>query len=117
MIQGNHNWVEVWLPETKGWQFVEYGGGPDDFDRGWLVADAARGIPGRKSAPRNRFHRGRQRLHAFVSANCNARGFSSLRTSSGQGLGFGRLISLTIRSSGLARVGCARLLCTAAPAA
>ncbi len=44
--QGNHNWVEVWLPETKGWQFVEYGGGPDDFDRGWLVADAARGIPG-----------------------------------------------------------------------
>ena len=45
-IQGNHNWVEVWLPETQSWQFTEYGGGPNDFDRGWLIADAARAIPG-----------------------------------------------------------------------
>jgi hypothetical protein len=44
--QGNHNWVEVWLPETKSWQFTEYGGGPKAFDRGWVVADAARAIPG-----------------------------------------------------------------------
>jgi len=44
--EGNHNWVEVWLPETKSWQFTEYGGGPNDFDRGWLLADAARAIPG-----------------------------------------------------------------------
>lgn len=44
--QGNHNWVEVWIPETKTWQFTEFGGGPEDFDRGWLLADAARAIPG-----------------------------------------------------------------------
>jgi hypothetical protein len=43
---GNHNWVEVWLPETQSWQSTEFGGGPNDFNNGWLVADAARAIPG-----------------------------------------------------------------------
>lgn len=43
---GNHNWVEVWLPDDRQWHFIEYGGGPDDFDRGWLVGQAARAIPG-----------------------------------------------------------------------
>lgn len=47
--QGNHNWVEVWLPDTKAWHFTEFypdGGG---LDHGWFIADAARGIPGSRA--------------------------------------------------------------------
>lgn len=44
--EGNHNWVEVWLPEAKRWQFTEYDRDPQGLDHGWLLADAARGVPG-----------------------------------------------------------------------
>lgn len=44
--QGNHNWVEVWLPESKQWHFTEFYPDKAGLDHGWLIADAARGIPG-----------------------------------------------------------------------
>lgn len=44
--QGNHNWVEVWLPDTGSWVFTEYYPDAKGFDHGWLVPDAARGISG-----------------------------------------------------------------------
>jgi hypothetical protein len=44
--EGNHNWNEVWLPEHKSWKFTEYNPDPKGLDHGWLVADAARAIPG-----------------------------------------------------------------------
>lgn len=44
--EGNHNWVEVWLPDTREWQFTEYYPDAKGLDHGWLLADAARGIPG-----------------------------------------------------------------------
>jgi transglutaminase-like putative cysteine protease len=43
---GNHNWIEVWLPERKIWQFGEYNPDKAGLDHGWLLADAARGVPG-----------------------------------------------------------------------
>jgi hypothetical protein len=43
---GNHNWVEIWLPDAKTWLFTEYYLDSKGFDHGWLVPDAARGIPG-----------------------------------------------------------------------
>jgi hypothetical protein len=43
---GNHNWVEVWLPETRQWHFTEYNPDPAGLDHGWLLADAARAVPG-----------------------------------------------------------------------
>lgn len=47
--RGNHNWVEVWVPDTGTWHFTEYY--PDDagLDHGWFTADAARGIPGSRA--------------------------------------------------------------------
>lgn len=44
--EGNHNWVEVWLPDTRQWHFTEYYPDQAGLDHGWLIADAARGIPG-----------------------------------------------------------------------
>lgn len=44
--QGNHNWVEVWLPEAKRWQFTEYYPDKEGLDHGWLISEAARAIPG-----------------------------------------------------------------------
>lgn len=44
--EGNHNWVEVWLPETKSWQFTEYNPDKKGFDQGWMLPDAARAIKG-----------------------------------------------------------------------
>lgn len=44
--RGNHNWVEVWLPETNAWHFTEFHLNGNGLDHGWLLADAARGIPG-----------------------------------------------------------------------
>ena len=44
--EGNHNWVEVWLPETKAWQFTEYNPDKAGLDHGWLLPDAARAIEG-----------------------------------------------------------------------
>lgn len=44
--QGNHNWVEVWLPDSKQWHFTEFYPDQAGLDHGWLIADAARGIPG-----------------------------------------------------------------------
>lgn len=44
--EGNHNWVELWLPETKSWQFTEYNPDQAGFDHGWLLPDAARAIEG-----------------------------------------------------------------------
>jgi len=44
--EGNHNWVEVWLPETKTWQFTEYNPDKAGLDHGWLLPDAARAIEG-----------------------------------------------------------------------
>lgn len=44
--EGNHNWNEVWLPEHKRWLFTEYYPDKKGLDHGWLIADAARGIPG-----------------------------------------------------------------------
>ncbi len=44
--EGNHNWNEVWLPEHKRWLFTEYTPDKKGLDHGWLIADAARGIPG-----------------------------------------------------------------------
>ncbi len=44
--EGNHNWNEVWLPEHKSWKFTEYNPDPKGLDHGWLVADAARAVPG-----------------------------------------------------------------------
>ncbi|MES2997511.1 MAG: transglutaminase-like domain-containing protein [Verrucomicrobiota bacterium] len=43
---GNHTWVEFYDPETKQWHFTEYDPDKNGFDRGWLVADAARAISG-----------------------------------------------------------------------
>jgi hypothetical protein len=44
--EGNHNWVEVWLPDTRQWHFTEFYPDKAGLDHGWLIADAARGIPG-----------------------------------------------------------------------
>lgn len=44
--EGNHNWNEVWLPEHKRWLFTEYHPDKKGLDHGWLIADAARGVPG-----------------------------------------------------------------------
>ncbi len=44
--EGNHNWVELWLPETKTWQFTEYNPDQAGFDHGWMLPDAARAIKG-----------------------------------------------------------------------
>ncbi len=44
--EGNHNWNEVWLPEHKRWLFTEYDPDKKGLDHGWLLADAARGVPG-----------------------------------------------------------------------
>jgi len=44
--EGNHNWNEVWLPEHKRWLFTEYTPDKKGLDHGWLIADAARGVPG-----------------------------------------------------------------------
>ncbi|MFM2170892.1 MAG: hypothetical protein RI957_1121 [Verrucomicrobiota bacterium] len=44
--EGNHNWNEVWLPEHKRWLFTEYHPDKNGLDHGWLMADAARGVPG-----------------------------------------------------------------------
>lgn len=44
--EGNHNWNEVWLPEQKRWMFTEYNPDSNGLDHGWLVADAARAVPG-----------------------------------------------------------------------
>lgn len=44
--EGNHNWNEVWLPEHKRWMFTEYNPDQKGLDHGWLVADAARAVPG-----------------------------------------------------------------------
>ena len=44
--EGNHNWVEVWLPEAGKWRFTEYGANGRTLDQGWLLGEAARGIPG-----------------------------------------------------------------------
>lgn len=44
--EGNHNWVEVWLPETKTWQFTEYNPDKKGFDHGWILPDAGRAIKG-----------------------------------------------------------------------
>lgn len=44
--EGNHNWVEVWLPDTRQWQFTEYYPDKAGLDHGWLLADAARALPG-----------------------------------------------------------------------
>jgi hypothetical protein len=44
--RGNHNWVEVWLPDTGTWHFTEFHLDGKGLDHGWLLADAARGIPG-----------------------------------------------------------------------
>lgn len=44
--EGNHNWVEVWLPETRTWQFTEYNPDQAGFDHGWMLPDAARAIEG-----------------------------------------------------------------------
>lgn len=44
--EGNHNWVELWLPDTKQWYFTEYNPDPAGLDHGWLLADAARALPG-----------------------------------------------------------------------
>ncbi len=44
--EGNHDWVEVWLPDTKQWHFTEYNPDPAGLDHGWLLADAARALQG-----------------------------------------------------------------------
>jgi hypothetical protein len=44
--EGNHNWVELWLPETQRWQFTEYNPDPAGLDHGWMLPDAARAIEG-----------------------------------------------------------------------
>ena len=45
-MEGNHNWNEVWLPETKRWMFTEYDPDSKGLDHGWLLSEAARGIVG-----------------------------------------------------------------------
>ncbi|OYV06873.1 MAG: transglutaminase [Verrucomicrobiales bacterium VVV1] len=45
-MEGNHNWIEVWLPETKSWQFTEYNPDKSGFDHGWLLPYAAQAIKG-----------------------------------------------------------------------
>jgi hypothetical protein len=47
--QGNHNWVEVWVPDTGTWHFTEYYPDEAGLDRGWFTADAARGIQGSRA--------------------------------------------------------------------
>jgi hypothetical protein len=44
--KGNHNWNEVWLPEYKQWKFTEYGNNSEELDRGWLLGEAAKAVPG-----------------------------------------------------------------------
>lgn len=45
-MEGNHNWVEVWLPENKRWMLTEYNPDAKGLDHGWVIPEAARGIPG-----------------------------------------------------------------------
>jgi hypothetical protein len=47
--QGNHNWVEVWLPDTGAWHFTEFYPDGAGLDHAWFAADAARGIPGSRA--------------------------------------------------------------------
>ena len=42
---GNHNWVEVWTPSNKQWQFTEYYPDKKGLNHGWLVSDAAQANP------------------------------------------------------------------------
>lgn len=44
--KGNHNWNEVWLPEYKEWKFTEYGNNSEQLNRGWLLGEAAKAVPG-----------------------------------------------------------------------
>lgn len=45
-MEGNHNWVEIWLPDEKRWFITEYDPDQKGLDHGWFIAHAARGIPG-----------------------------------------------------------------------
>lgn len=46
--EGNHNWVEVWLPDDKQWHFTEYYPNEKGLDHSWLLKDA--GAANTKSA-------------------------------------------------------------------
>ncbi|MBK1856157.1 transglutaminase domain-containing protein [Verrucomicrobiaceae bacterium 5K15] len=41
--RGNHNWVEIWTTHDRQWHFTEYYFDKKGLDRGWFLADAARG--------------------------------------------------------------------------
>jgi len=43
--RGNHNWVEIWKPQTKQWHFTEYYPDKKGLDHGWLLADAKMANP------------------------------------------------------------------------
>lgn len=45
-MRGNHNWVEVWLPDSGSWLCTEYDMAGGGLDHGWFLSHAARGIEG-----------------------------------------------------------------------